>query len=80
MLALCRNAAARPLSACLESVDSPEGRQRVAALLESGPFPHYKPHPERPGLLVRTDADGTRTVGRFANRKFLPVNARTKRR
>ena len=80
VLALCRNSATRPLSACLESVDSPEGRLRVAALLEGGPFPHYKAHPERPGLLVRTDADGTRTVGRFVNRKFRPVNARTKLR
>src|ERR1019366_8949184 len=32
VLALCRNSTARPLSACLESVDSPEGRQRVAGV------------------------------------------------
>lgn len=79
-LALCRQAAARPLSACLESVDSPEGRQRVAAFLESRPFPHYQPHPDRPGLLVRIDANGSRTVGRFVKRQFQPVNEKTKRR
>jgi hypothetical protein len=80
VLALCRNATARPLSACLKSVDSPEGRQRVADWLESGPFPHYQSHPDRPGLLVRIDANGKRTVGRFVNRQFQPINARTKRR
>jgi hypothetical protein len=80
VFALCRNASARPLSACLESVDSPEGRRRVADLLEQGPFPHYQPHPDRPGLLVRIDANGSRTVGRFLHRKFRAVDARTRRR
>ena len=80
VLALCRNAAARPLSACLESVDSPEGRQRVANWLESGPFPHYQAHPDRPGLLVRIDANGKRTVGRFVHRQFQPIHARTRQR
>ena len=70
-LTLCRNAAARPLSACLESVDSPAGRKRVGALLDSQPFPHYQPHPDRPGVLVRIDADGVRTVGRFVKRQFV---------
>ena len=80
VLALCRNSTARPLSECLGSVDSPEGRQRVADLLESGPFPHYQPHPERRGLLVCIDANGNRTVGRFVNRRFRPVNRGTRRR
>jgi len=71
---------ARPLSACLESVDSSEGRERVAAFLESGPFPHYQPHPDRPGLLVRIDANSRRTVGRFVKRQFQPVDAKTRRR
>jgi len=76
VLALCRNATARPLSACLESVDSPQGRQRVADFLESRPFPHYQPHPDRPGLLVRVDADGSRVVGRFVKRRFQPIKAK----
>src|ERR1700722_13945829 len=58
VLSLCRNGVARPISECLESVDSPVGRERVANFLDSGPFPHYQPHPDRPGLLVRIDADG----------------------
>lgn len=79
VLALCRNASARPLSECLESVDSPKGRQRVAAFLQTQPFPHYEPHPDRAGLLVRIDADGARTVGRFVRRQFQPVKSRARR-
>ena len=80
VLAMCRSASARSLSACLGSVDSTEGRERVADFLKSQPFPHYQPHPDRPGLLVRVDADGSRSVGRFVKRQFQPMNARTKRR
>ena len=76
VLALCREASARPLSACLESVDSAAGLRRVASFLQSQPFPHYQPHPDRPGMLVRLDADGQRTVGRFVNRQFRPVKTR----
>ena len=79
VLTLCRHGAARPLSACLESVDSPEGRGRVAAFLDTQPFPHYEPHPGHAGLLIRIDADGTRTVGRFRNRRFQPVNSKSVR-
>jgi hypothetical protein len=78
VLNLCRNANAQPLSACLESVDSPEGRRRVAAYLERQPFPHYRQYPGRPGLLERIAEDGTRTVGRFINRKFKPVRISNK--
>src|SRR6266852_2046244 len=67
-LALCRAGDARPLSECLRSVDSPEGRRRVAEHLKTQPYPHYEASPDSPGLLVRTEADGRRTVGRFVNR------------
>lgn len=70
VLALCRNVAAQPLSACLESVDSPAGRRRVAEYLDAQPFPHYQQAPSAPGYLVRIEADGKRTVGRFVNRQF----------
>lgn len=78
LLDLSRSGAARPISECLESVDSPEGRRRVAAVLAAGPFPHYEQHPNSPGLLVRTEEDGRKTIGRFVNRQFETV--RTKRR
>ena len=74
-VALRRSHQARPLSACLESVDSTKGRQRVADYLKSRPHPHYEASSDHPGALVRTDADGTRTIGRFVNRQFQPLNS-----
>jgi len=79
-LALCRAAAATPLSACLQSVDSPEGHQRLADHLRTAPYPHYEPAPNAPGLLIRIEASGQRTVGRFVNRKFQAVRARPAKR
>ena len=70
VMALCRDASAQPLSACLDSVDSPQGRCRVTEFLQTQPYPHYEPAPDVPGLLVRIEAGGKRTVGRFVNRKF----------
>jgi hypothetical protein len=78
-LALCRKAAAQPLSACLETVDTPRGRERLARSLAAQPFPHYEPALDTPGLLVRIEADGRRTLGRFVNRQFRPA-ARTRHR
>ena len=49
------------------------GRRRVVEYLELGPFPHYQPIPGSPGLVVRVDADGTRTSGRFVGREFQAV-------
>ena len=79
-LALCRDATARPLSVCLESVDSPEGGRRVAEFLKTQPYPHYEPAPDSPGWLVRIEADGTRTVGRFVNRQFKAAKTKPARR
>lgn len=73
VLALCKAGKAKPLSACLQSVDSPEGRKRLAEHLKSLPYPHYEPAPG--GLLVRIEANGKRTTGRFVNRRFQPVRA-----
>lgn len=71
-MALGRAGAARPLSACLDTVDSPEGHHRVMEHLQSRPYPHYEPA-DTPGLLVRISADGKRTVGRFVNRRFQAI-------
>ncbi len=80
VLALCRNAAVQPLSACLESVDSPVGRRRVVDYLDAQPFPHYEEAPNEPGYLVRIEADGKRTVGRFVNRQFTARKPLKKKR
>jgi hypothetical protein len=71
-LALRRAGAARPVSACLAEVGTEAGRHRVAELMATRPFPHYEAAPGTAGLLVRIEADGTRTVGRFVGREFRP--------
>ncbi len=73
VLALSKAGKAKPLSACLRAVDSPEGRARLAEHLKSLPYPHYEAAPG--GLLVRIEANGKRTTGRFVNRKFQPIRA-----
>jgi hypothetical protein len=42
----------------------------VVEHLDNQPFPHYEPAPDAPGMLVRIEADGKRSVGRFVNRQF----------
>jgi hypothetical protein len=69
-LALCKMAGARPLSECLTSVDSAKGRSRLEKYLDTLPYPHYEPAPNKPGFLVRIDESGKRTIGRFINRRF----------
>jgi hypothetical protein len=59
-----------PLSSLLATVGTKAGQERLEAYLATRPFPRFEPAPGRPGLLVRTEADGTRRVGRFVNRKF----------
>ena len=76
VLALAKAGKAKPLSACLQSVDSEEGRDRLAEHIKSLPYPHYEPAPG--GLLVRIEANGTRTTGRFVNRAFRPVRVTKK--
>ena len=66
----------KPLSTCLEDVDSPAGRRRVAEYVRTRPFPHYE---QEDGHLVRIDNDGTRTAGRFVNRKFRALRTRAKK-
>src|SRR5262249_25360221 len=69
-LALRRAGGVRPLSECLASVDTDDGRQRVAEYLASRPFPHYEPAPGKLGLLIRVEEDGKRILGRFVGREF----------
>ena len=73
-LALKRSGDVRPLSACLQATARSEGRERLAAYLDARPYPHFEPAPGKPGLLVKIDQDGTRTVGRFVQRVFTAVD------
>ena len=56
-------------------MNSRAGRARLAACLAARPYPHFEPAP-LPGLLVKIDADGTRTTGRFVNRAFRAAKSR----
>jgi hypothetical protein len=71
-LRLKRAGEARPLSSLLSSVGSAGGRKRLAAHLATRPYPHFEAAPGKRGLLVKIEEDGSRTVGRFVNRKFRP--------
>lgn len=73
VMALRKAGKIQPLSHCLSSIDGPEGRKRVADFLSQQPFPHYSQAPGRAGLLLRVDADGTTSVGRFVGRRFQPA-------
>lgn len=75
-LALKRLGDVKAVSETLAEVETPVGRARLQAVLAGRPFPHFEAAKGRPGLLVRIDADGTRTVGRFVRRVFTPVKRR----
>jgi hypothetical protein len=77
-LALSRSGAARPLSAVLKEVDTPKGRERVFCYLKQQPYPHYETDPKLPQLLIKIEAGGKRTRGRFVNRKFAPLTQNAK--
>jgi hypothetical protein len=68
---------ARPLSELIATVDTAEGEVRLKAYLDSEPFPHFEAHPTRKGILVRVEADGTRSTGRFVDRQFVAETAET---
>ncbi|MCA9216359.1 MAG: hypothetical protein KDB27_24995 [Planctomycetales bacterium] len=77
-LALRKSGDERSLSELISSVDQAVGRSRVVDYLESQPFPHYEPVPDQPGLLIRTEEDGTQVVGKFAQREFVPVKKKSR--
>jgi hypothetical protein len=62
------------LSDAIAMVDTPEGHARLKAYLASQPFPHFEAYPGNPRLLVRIEEDGTRTVGNFVERQFVPFH------
>jgi hypothetical protein len=72
-LKLKRRQPAPPLSHRARDIDTPAGRARTAAALATTSFPRFTVDPDRPGLVVKVDADGTRTLGRFVKRVFTPV-------
>ena len=71
VIELTQTKATRPLSELVSTMNGPEGRERLANYLESLPFPHFAAHPTKPGMLIRTEENGQRTIGRFVNRQFV---------
>lgn len=59
-----------PISYALETIDTKEGQARVAEVLRQQPFPHFEADPANAEILIRIEADGTRTRGRFVGREF----------
>lgn len=74
-LALKKRGEALPVSACLKSVHTRAGQNRLSAVLAARPYPHFEPA-SAAGMLVKIDADGTRTTGRFINREFRAAKSR----
>lgn len=68
---LVRQVKQKSVSELIASVDTPEGKLRTREYLASLPFPHFEAATDVPGYLVRIEADGTRTVGRFVDRVFI---------
>jgi hypothetical protein len=60
------------LAKILDEVGAPKGRRRLRAYLRTTPFPHFEGVPGRKDLLIRIDADGTRTRGKFVGKRFKP--------
>jgi hypothetical protein len=61
------------LSEIVRTVNEPKGRARLNAYLNNRPYPRYFAHPELEQTMIREDADGTKTVGRFKDRVFEPL-------
>jgi len=56
-----------------------DAREREQAHLGALGGPRYGADPKHPGLILRVEADGTRTLGRFEGRTFVaakPARAR----
>lgn len=75
VVALRRASASQSLSGAVADVDSEVGCKRVCDYLNTRPFPHFEVVADSPGLLQKTDEDGTQTMGKFVNRVFVPAES-----
>jgi len=57
----------------LEHIAATTDRSGVIEKLQARGKPVYGTDPCFPGMVVRIDPDGTRTPGRFENRRFVPA-------
>jgi hypothetical protein len=73
LVALKRAGDAQLVSQSLAAVETPKGRQQLSKVLQQRPYPHFETAAGRPGFVIRIDASGTRTLGRFVQRVFTPA-------
>jgi hypothetical protein len=66
--------ARRAIQAVLETLVTKKDRGPLASRLKAGRAV-YQVDPAGSGLTERVDADGTRTLGRLVNRRFVPARA-----
>lgn len=61
------------VSTAISTVTTPAGQQRLLDYLDTQPYPHFEPSPDDPTLIIKIEQDGTRTTGRFVDRRFVPI-------
>ncbi len=72
-LATFKRGGKKTVKECLEVVGTGKGRLDLEQVLAKTPFPHYQAVPGEPGVLIRIEADGSRSRGEFVGRTFHPL-------
>jgi hypothetical protein len=72
--ALKRQAGMPEFADAMRKATSEAGQARALAHLRKLGGPRYSIDPKRPGSIVRVDADGSRTRGRFVRRRFVAAD------
>ena len=57
----------------LTHIDSEESRRGFQEYLKTLPYPHYEGFPGYEAVLIKTEADGSREVGKFVDRNWISV-------
>jgi len=68
---LKRHAGMPEFEEAMRKASSEAGQRRALARIRKLGGPRFSVDPTRRGCIVRIDADGTRTRGRFVRRKFV---------
>jgi hypothetical protein len=71
IVALKRHAGLPEFAKAMREATSEAGQRKAMKHIESLGGPRYSVDPKRPGRVVRIDPDGSRTRGRFVNRRFV---------
>jgi hypothetical protein len=71
IVALKRHAGLPEFEKAMREATSEAGQRKALRHLEKLGGPRYGVDPERPGVVVKIDSDGSRTRGRFVNRRFV---------